>query len=345
MKNRNLANTGHSFSSRQAQQGGALLMMVLAIVIISTALSYQYFKDVNQKLKRQNNEAVNKVLLEAKESLLAFAAAEPHIYSNNDPVPGIGHFPCPDFDGDGKPNGTSCNGPAEKVLGRFPYQQTGNYYVFSAATSKHLAHGDGRDSIWYALTGHSSLTPDFRMVNGGTGKPRKEPLNSGVVAQLLLKDCDDDGVICFNGEPVVAVLALAGTALPGQSRSSANLKNDYQQYLEQPSAPWQFSNTPMIDQCGGKELKDCFNDKVIAITVKDWVDAMEKSITADTHTFSRLCLSTYPPGTQLALQSQDEQGNTQIQLLDPLPNNHWLLRNKWQDVFVSTCLDRLNQAR
>jgi peptidoglycan/LPS O-acetylase OafA/YrhL len=62
--------------SQHPQRGAALLMMMLALIAISSALSYQYFGNLNQKLKRQNVQEVVAVLEEVKENLLVFSSSQ-----------------------------------------------------------------------------------------------------------------------------------------------------------------------------------------------------------------------------------------------------------------------------
>ena len=307
--------------SSKRQQGAALLMMMLALIAISSALAYQYLGEMNQKLKRQNNEQTVQSLLLAKENLLTFAASEPQIYGfNNDGtpksdtlVPGVGHLPCPDFDNDGDPDGNNCNTSLNDIIGRLPHQQTGNYFLFSEHMSKSMSDVGGNESIWYAISGYSGLNPDFRTVGGGTSggvtKPRKEPLNNNIVETLRTKSCGA-GVLCLDNKPVVALLIIAGSSLSNQSR---NNPLDYKQFLDSDngdSDPWRFISAPSLNTCtlAGKNLfgSQCFNDRVLAITIDDWKAAMWQRVRSDKD-WKSMC-----------------EGS--------LSSTHWLVRNEWLSV-------------
>ena len=310
--------------SVQRQQGAALLMMMLALFAISSALAYQFLGDLGQKLKRQNNEKVVETLLLAKESLLAFAASEPQIYgfeSNGTPksdnsVPGIGHFPCPDFDHNGAPDGNNCNSSINNVIGRLPHQQNSqsrDYFLFSEHMSKSIGDFGGNESIWYAVTGYSGLDTDFRTVSGGTSggitKPRKEPLNNNIVETLRSKSCGN-GVLCLDGKPIIAVLIIAGNVLINQNRSSSL---DYKQFIDLDNGdndPWRFISVPVSNTCtlAGKTLygSQCFNDRVLAITIDEWKAVMLQRVRADKD-WKNMC-----------------EGK--------LSSDHWLMRNQWNSV-------------
>lgn len=274
------------------QKGAVLLIFIAALVMSMAWLSYALLGDLGQKLKRQQAQDVGMVLAEAKENLLVFAASEPDLYDSST---GIGHLPCPDFDNNGSPDGNNCNTNLNNVVGRLPHQQTTNYFLFSEYMSKSLDSLSSSKSIWYAISGYSGLTPDFRTVNDGP-KPRKVPLNSSVVNTISLKSCGN-GIVCLDGKPVVAVLIAAGAPLSTQTGRSSS-PTDFRQYLDSSNADndlYNFvSSFPSNQNCLTGKVTDCFNDKVIAITIEEWVNAMERRVKSEFADLSTtLCSSSW----------------------------------------------------
>lgn len=355
------------------QAGVSLLMMLLALITLTSALSYHYFSEANEKLKRKNTETSLDALFEAKQNLLYFAGSEPalykkiytpnnqadgknhpvapHDYDINADIPGVGHLPCPDLNNDTSPDSTNCNtANINSIVGRLPQLQKAKYYYFSDQMNVKKGDAAGAESIWYAISGFSGMMPDFRLVNG-SGKPRKEPLNSREVAKLADLSCGN-GVVCLDGRPVVAVLVLAGPVLTHQSRATDDEKKAFTNYLESVDAadPWNFYSQPDMSLCAEADARQCFNDKVIAITINDWIEAMEKRVKSDDRIY-QLC-NYIPPSNLIGYRDlpstvlrekerqegvKDEKTNKVKQPLTPIElqfsiEEHWLSRNQWQDV-------------
>lgn len=321
------------FHARHRHQRGAiLLMMAAAMIMLASWLAYQLLSAGKHASERDRASDVSRALAQAKENLLAFAVSEPEIYGydNLGPkaaqnVPGVGHFPCPDFNADGAPDGNNCNASAVTVIGRVPHDQApsainGNmdYFLFSADMAPGQGDGAGAYSIWYAVSGAAGMMPDFRTVNQGL-LPRKEPLNSTVVQGLSAMACGN-GVLCVDGTPVVAVLVAAGVPLAGQDRS-AGVYGGFLDMANGDNDPWNLiSRFPVGQVCAADAARPelCFNDRVLTITVNDWVGATEARVRSS-----------------LDWQGDaDTDGTINCRDADWLTANaaHWAIRNQWQTV-------------
>lgn len=324
--------------SYQRQQGAALLMMMLALIALSSALAYQYLGEMNQKLKRQNIESASQVLLAAKENLLIFAASQPDLYSNNSTIPGVGYMLPPDFDNNGEMGIVGSNGISidtwyntrpDNIIGRMPaMSKKSNGMFFYERTCSNGQCDDGVDPLWLVVSGRSGIG-NLRM------QERDTPLNSNtLLTQLkLIKQtqnetiiidgeakvvekttftkeadaCSTTGIVCVDDFPVVAVIIAAGKPLQSQNRTN---KLDYKQYLDADNADdnrYNFvSRLPSNYSCSSKQSDACFNDRLVAIKAEDWILTMEQRVKSDAN-WKSLCEGT-------------------------LTSSHWLVVNQWKSV-------------
>lgn len=318
--------------SYQRQQGAALLMMMLALIALSSALAYQYLSDLTQKIKRQNVQEVGQQLSDAKEKLLLFAEMQPSIYNsvNLEEVSGIGYLPAPDFDNDGRMGlglaNLNTNTNSNNVIGLFPSVKDGNsgtgvgYFLFGfrngCIQSEPQSCTKDSSMLWYAMSGRSNSPGDIRLTSRRTGVNTRA-LNSNTLRNELMLNldgtpmanaCTTAGIVCVDGQPVVAVLIAAGTPLLGQDRSSALL--NFGNYLDMANADsdlYNFVSRYVSGQVCVNDMQNsekCFNDRVLTITYTDWKVAMEQRVKTDEN-FVALCSGS-------------------------LSNNHWLKRNGWE---------------
>ena len=316
------------------QQGAVLLVFIAVLVMTLAWLSYALLGDLGQKLKRQQAQDVGMVLAEAKENLLVFAEMQPSIYNNInlDEVSGIGYLPVPDFDNDGRMGlgmaNLNTNTNSDNVIGLFPSVKDGNaatgngyfFFGFRDGCIQSTPQSCIRDSnmLWYAMSGRSNSPGDIRLTSRRTGVNTRA-LNSNTLRNELMLNmdgsplpnaCSTSGVVCVDGQPVVAVLLAPGSPLEGQERSSASLS--FANYLDMANADSNLYNfvsryiSGHSCASGVSNSSSCFNDRIITITYKEWKEAMERRVKEDEN-FSSLCSGT-------------------------LSNNHWLKRNEWHTV-------------
>lgn len=326
--------------SVQRQQGAALLMMMLALIAISSALAYQFLGDLGQKLKRQNLDGSSKSMLQAKENLLIFSASLPDLYPENklDDVRGIGYVLPPDFDNNGEmgiagTNGISIdtwvNTRTDNVIGRMPAisKKSKGIFIYDRVCQNGVCDDDN-DPLWLAVSGRSG-TGNLRF------QDRDSPLNSNtLLTQLKLKrstvnqtivlngkeetiqrtelvkdgdSCTTQGIICIDNFPVVGVIIASGKPIQSQNRTN---KTDYKQYLDLENSDTNLYNfstrLPTGYVCASKKVEDCFNDRLLAIKAEDWIMVMEQRVKSDKD-WKSMCNGT-------------------------LSSKHWLMRNKWKDV-------------
>jgi hypothetical protein len=177
----------------QRQNGIALLLILLVLFTGSTAVFLSAVNNTNVDLIAANNS--QREMVQAKQTLLAFAMAYAELFPNNPP----GRFPCPDTNNDGLPD-FPCSG--SNVPGRLPQRiNTG-----PDASFKFSDHGMANDQrFWYAVS------PDF-------AQGSSEVLNSSSLGTLSLDSQAD----------IVAVLIAPGNLLSGRSGGNSTRSN----YLE-----------------------------------------------------------------------------------------------------------------
>lgn len=174
------------------QDGVALLLIVLVLFTSSAAVFLSAVNNTNVDLTVANN--AQREMVEAKQTLLAFAMAYAELFPDNPP----GRFPCPDTNNDaqGLPDFPCYN---SKVPGRLPRRintESGTSFMFSD-------HGMANDQrFWFAVS------PDY--VQGSSAV-----LNSAAPGMLRLDRQAD----------IVAVLIAPGNLLndkTGGNNSPAN---------------------------------------------------------------------------------------------------------------------------
>ena len=177
------------------QDGVALLLIVLVLFTSSAAVFLSAVNNTNVDLTVANN--AQREMVEAKQTLLAFAMAYAELFPDNPP----GRFPCPDTNNDaqGLPDFPCYN---SNVPGRLPRRintESGTSFMFSD-------HGMANDQrFWFAVS------PDY--VQGSSAV-----LNSSSPGMLKLDRQAD----------IVAVLIAPGNLLNGKSGGDSSPAN----YLE-----------------------------------------------------------------------------------------------------------------
>ena len=245
--------------SVQREQGAALLMMMLALIAISSALAYQFLGDLGQKLKRQNNQSLVQGIIEAKENLLVFATSIPDLYGD-EKSPGF--LLCPDMNplthsSSGTSSG-SCSWSNSNAIGRLPSKVGSGmgFFYFSQAEKS------GGPSIWYAID------DEYRYcLNGTPCFDKTNPLNIAPTMKI-------------GTTPIVAIVIAAGVPLSGNI--NGQVKTQQRDITQSAQSQWpeyieslQSQNPPVFIN-KKQNMSYVYNDQVIFIT-KDEFDARVKA--------------------------------------------------------------------
>ncbi|MDM8561165.1 hypothetical protein [Candidatus Parabeggiatoa sp. HSG14] len=193
-------------------QSGAALIIFLTIFVLGIAALL--LSDINSNdrtdlmLKEQAQTA--KVLRQAKEALIGFAATYAETHSNN-PMPG--YLLCPDYDGDGSAD-PACSRTGYSVVGRFPWKTLG---------LPPLRDGSG-ECLWYAVSGNFKDKPKSKLK---TSEPdyKVPAVTSDDGGLLIVKNVQHEiiaGAVPENR--AIAIVFAPGKRLENQNRAIENGK-------------------------------------------------------------------------------------------------------------------------
>ncbi len=250
--------------SRRRQQGLALLMMLVVLV-----LGAVYLLTVTMhagRIQVEREAATAAALLQAKEALIAYALTYGEMHANKVP----GYLLCPETGNSAitTPEGSadlSCGTKHTSAIGRFPWRTLG---------LEPLRDGSG-ECLWYAVSGSFKNNPAGDMMNWDT------------LGQLAIKGSDGASSIA-GGSPeslAAAVVIAPGARLGRQDRSAVertaicggNL--DPRNYLE---ASGGADNSTVSAIAGAISTfivggaVNGVNDRVLAITPGDIFGAIER---------------------------------------------------------------------
>ena len=179
---------------RYSQNGAALILFMTIMVLGISALLLSEL-NTNTDLMLENQEQTAKVLIEAKEALIAFA----EIYAQTHSGQPQGYLPCPDYDGDGDadpicPTGTNTEN--KNVIGRLPWKTLG---------LPPLRDGSG-ECLWYAVS--------------GTYKDNsKQPLTSDTNGLFIVENANGNKIAGSSPEnQAIAIIFAPGKILKDQKR-------------------------------------------------------------------------------------------------------------------------------
>lgn len=177
------------------QRGFTLLLLLLALVLFVTSLYLTAREGTGQRIERAI--AGPRAVAAAREALVAYALAGG---SNHRP----GALPCPDTNGDGSSDGTSCQGGTH-YLGRLPH---GTLDINPDNTY-------GSDEIWYVVDHDFADWDPHGTKDVNTGSPANLVVNGtgGFPAALILA-----------GDPVAGQDARSDD--PGDHLEDANADGD-----------------------------------------------------------------------------------------------------------------------
>lgn len=237
------------------RQGGFILPLLMAILLIGGLLYHFDAKRLASDLGRVRLERTRAALAEAREALIAHAATYHLMPDHSTSNPRLGLLPCPDTDGTGSSNINTCGLMNNAALGRLPYR---------TLALPRLLDGDG-ECLWYAVAGRIKNNPlPTAALNWDT--PGQFPVSRYGVSP--------------SGGPVpnaIAALIAPGRPLAGQSRTagtqtcgaSGNANDDRPRFLE--GTPVMASSTSLTVQ-EGDPSSTANNDLVAWVTMDDIFD-------------------------------------------------------------------------
>jgi hypothetical protein len=241
---------------RHTQQGGALIILVLVLVIAGTTAMLSLLDGNSVKLER--NKKTYAALAEAKAALIGYAlqhASKP------------GTLPCTDSDNNGmdNPNGSAC----ATYIGRFPWKEL----------DVPMLRDGHAECLWYALSPifRQSMTVGMRSAN---------PLNSTTNGTISLVDDAENSIVAVN--PVIAVIMAPQNPVSGQSRSGAATTycpgdSLAANYLDLKGAVNNATGNVIGNNYTFKlgSIDNSFNDQIVYVTANELYPLLRKRITKE----------------------------------------------------------------
>jgi hypothetical protein len=265
---------------RHEQHGLALLIFAILISLVSITI---YFKSLSvTDIKNEQIKSNNKVLSEAKKSLLAYAI----MYvddTDNDHKGEYGFLPCPDVNDNGTiPEGGShgsCGATGVSTIGLFPW----------ASLETGLMKTGSGSCLWYIVSGDYKSGPKTKMLNEDT---------NGLFRLFRQYDDNGDGIldeILIAGDQPqdrpIALIINPGRPLDGQLReyssdSACGLDYAATHFLEgngNIDNAMLTGDTDTIDdfitaETDSDQLDPPFNDRIVYITRDElWQAVLDRS--------------------------------------------------------------------
>ncbi len=243
------------------QKGAALLVLFLVLGVAAAALLVTSLTRRGAQMKAEENTVA--ALATAKDALIGYTLRGDDGGTPSRP----GGFPCPDTNNDGIAETVCGNG----TIGRLPWR-----------TLQIAQPLDGSGTpLWYALSGN------FR--NSAALVP---VINSDSKGTLQVRGADGVTLLTPAGSEAAAILFAPGAALAGQPRGTAAEQTTAANYLDAVGAISNATGTPIAGNCsvanqGNATLTNCptfiagnesatFNDKLLVITGRDFMPAIER---------------------------------------------------------------------
>jgi hypothetical protein len=247
----------NNFPKFRIQQGGALIIFLLVLVLAGSAVLFSALDSSAIKVERDKKTASS--LAEAKAALIGYA-----LISASKP----GTLPCTDNNNDGSVDISGSNNCAA-FIGRLPWKQLGISML--------------RDSygecLWYALS------PVYRN-QMTTGNRKLNPINSNTPGTITL--LDDNETPLGNVNPVIAVVFAPNNPVNGQNRSGAVTNycpgdSVAGNYLDVRGAVNNSTGNVAGNNYTFKlgKIDGSFNDKLVYITAKEFYPALKKRIVSE----------------------------------------------------------------
>ncbi len=254
-------------------QRGAMLMLLLLLVGVG-ALGI-FVSGLNRAAVQQERGRVTATALaQAKAALIGYALRGDDGLTPSRPAV----FPCPDAHVPTDPiqpandpmYGTSSTSCGDGSIGRFPWR---------SLKTPELLDGSGAP-LWYAISGNFRNSLSI--------------INSDSKGTLQVRAPDGVALLTQQGSEAAAILFSPGEALAGQMRGSAIEKTTALNYLETAGGINNATGAAIAGNCnvqnqGGTTQTNCptfvvgdksgsFNDRLLILTPRDFVPAIEKRV-------------------------------------------------------------------
>ncbi|HOY71411.1 MAG TPA: hypothetical protein PL131_12120 [Methylotenera sp.] len=243
------------------QQGGALLIFMLAVVLAGMATLFGLLDSDSVKIER--NKKTELALAKAKNALIGWSVMRGGLVGTARP----GELPCPDNDAPGTSGyGVEDGSCVAGKVGRLPWKTIG---------VEELTDGYG-EPLWYVIDGSFRKRPNML-----------QPINSDTRASLQVYAPDGLTLMTSSGMEAAAIVFAVGDPVSGQSRSPSNSaicpatatnvteNRCATNYLEtQNSRSNSINNGPFIK---GK-VTDNFNDHLTYISASELMKTIEKRV-------------------------------------------------------------------
>lgn len=245
------------------QRGAALLLLLMLVSVGALAVFVSGLNRASQQLER--DRISNEALAQAKAALIGYALTSETSSTETQPRPG--NFPCPDNDAPGSTGyGIEDSTCVAGRIGRLPWKTLG---------LPELQDSSG-EVLWYALSGN------FRRRSIASSI-----INSDTKGTLLVYGADGSTLLTVPGAEGIAIVFAPGASL-GQDRSASSMANCpttgttitrnrcAANYLENYSSTVgnAITNGPFY----AGNLPDIFNDRLLVITTKDLMPALEPRV-------------------------------------------------------------------
>lgn len=259
--------------NQRSQQGGALIILVLILVIAGTTALFSVLDGRSMKIEREQKTRVT--LAEAKAALIGYMVSRTSSASKP------GDLPCPDKATDSNYDGTQDAPCASSRIGKFPWSNVDHLGVPIEGIMLNLTDANG-DRLWYAVSVNNLSVP----------------INPDIFTNPLLGPWlsvyDSQGSLLTNR--AVAVIISPGAVLNGQDRSTT-LPNAVQyldsvtlngvNYNNAATSPTKFISGNVNDSAVPDKV--VVNDQVIYITIDEVIPLIEARVARE----AKACLDNY----------------------------------------------------
>lgn len=251
------------------QQGAALILLVVAIILTATTVFVTRFS--TDKLKLNKQASTNKALMKAKKALLSHAASYYETQLNR--AGRYGYLPCPETASSSAEGIAQLNCGLGNSIGRLPWNNL---------TIEPLKDSAGQ-CLWYAVSYSNKNIPNSLMLNEDTPG--------------MFEVYDENGTLIHNGLPenrIVAVIIAPGAELSGQSRPAPNgslcnynfqqANNNADAFLDSINGIDNSNVSTSADQIDHfatlNSVKDLsnFNDRIVTITQQEIFNAIRRQV-------------------------------------------------------------------
>lgn len=260
------------------QRGAALMLLLLLVSVGALAVFVSGLNQATHQLER--DRITNEALARAKEALIGYALSSEASTTETQPRPG--NFPCPDNDAPGTVGyGNEDSACALGRIGRLPWKTLG---------LPELRDGSG-EVLWYVVSGNfrrKSVASSFI-------------INSDTKGTLLIYGAAGAALLTPPGSEGVAIVLSPGTIQGGQVRDTSSAlcpttstviqaNRCAANYLENFNAIVgnAITNGPFYSGVSSAN----FNDRLLAISTKDFMPAIEKRVATEVSRVLRAYYST-----------------------------------------------------